>query len=310
LAASADFDSVAAAKQTDLQMGTKHRADSAETVPPVDRTIPLIRRRTRVWRREGRRIALVPTMGALHQGHLSLVRAGKESADRVVVSIFVNPTQFAPNEDFAAYPRDLAADLAKLAELGVDAVFAPAAAVMYPEGFATTVTISGPAEGLESASRPHFFRGVTTVVAKLLLSIEPDIAFFGEKDYQQLVVIRRMVADLAIPAEIRGFPTVREPDGLALSSRNVYLSAAERLVAPRLYQALQEAAEAIRAGHAAAAAVDHARTALAAVGFAVDYVELRNAETLAVVGDPLGELLRLLAAARLGKTRLIDNVPV
>jgi pantoate--beta-alanine ligase len=226
------------------------------------------------------------------------------------VSIFVNPTQFGPKEDFAAYPRNEAADLASLTALGVDAVFAPTLEEMYPEGFATTVTVAGPALGLESDARPHFFTGVATVVAKLLLACQPDIAMFGEKDYQQLLVVRRMVADLALPVTIHGHPTVRAPDGLALSSRNAYLSEEERAVAPRLHAVLQTAAAAIRSGAEARAALGAASRALADAGFRVDYVALRNAVTLAAVADPSKEPLRLLAAARLGRTRLIDNIPV
>jgi pantoate--beta-alanine ligase len=253
---------------------------------------------------------MVPTMGALHEGHLALVRSAREQASRAVASIFVNPTQFAPTEDFGAYPRAEAADLPKLAGVGTDAVFAPAVAEMYPAGFATAVSVGGPSAGLETDFRPHFFGGVATVVARLLLVCLPDIAIFGEKDYQQLLVIRRMVADLGIPVSILGHATLREGDGLALSSRNAYLSAAERTVAPRLNAALRDAAAAIRANGDAVAALARARADLAAAGFAVDYVDLRNAETLAPVADVRGEPLRLLAAARLGKTRLIDTIAV
>jgi pantoate--beta-alanine ligase len=277
--------------------------------PKIVRTIPGIRALAADWR-GAERLALVPTMGALHAGHLALVRAARERAGRVVVSIFVNPPQFGPNEDFAKYPREEAADVAKLAEAGVDAIFAPAVEEMYPAGFATSVAVAGPAEGLESEFRPHFFKGVTTVVAKLLLAVLPDLAVFGEKDYQQLVVIRRMVADLAIPVEIAGHPTVREPDGLALSSRNVYLSAAERPVAPRLYAILTEAATGIRSQAAPMEVLIGARRALADLGFRVDYVELRNAETLQAPTHVRREPLRLLAAAWLGRTRLIDNITV
>lgn len=249
-------------------------------------------------------------MGALHAGHLELVRAARANADRTVVTIFVNPTQFAPTEDLEAYPRDRDADLAKLAELGVDAVFAPGGEEMYADGFATTISIAGPALGLETDCRPHFFQGVATVVAKLLIATQPDIAMFGEKDYQQLLVVRRMVADLGLPVDIVGLPTVREADGLALSSRNVYLSPVERAVAPRLYAVLRETAAAVRAGTAPDAAVKAAHDALTAAGFTVDYVALRDAATLAEVSDTQSESLRLLAAARLGTTRLIDNIAV
>lgn len=279
-------------------------------MPDIARTVTDLRRLVGVWRRAGETVALVPTMGALHAGHLALVEEARRRAGRVVVSIFVNPAQFAPTEDFAAYPRDEAADLAKLAAPGVDAVFAPSTAEMYPSGFATAVEVKGPAEGLETEFRPHFFRGVATVVAKLLIACLPDVALFGEKDYQQLLVVRRMTADLGLPVEIAGLPTVREPDGLALSSRNAYLSAEERQTAPLLHRALQAAAAAIRAGTAPEAALDRAWVELGAAGFVVDYVALRNATTLAPVVDPAAEPLRLLAAARLGRTRLIDNIPV
>jgi pantoate--beta-alanine ligase len=280
------------------------------SAPPVDRTIAALRSRVAAWRKAGESVALVPTMGALHEGHLALVRAARERSRHAVVSIFVNPTQFAPNEDFKAYPRDEATDLAKLATVATDAVFAPTVAEMYPEGFATSVAVGGPSAGLETDFRPHFFGGVATVVAKLLLACLPDVAIFGEKDYQQLLVVRRMVADLAIPVTIIGHPTLREPDGLARSSRNAYLSPAERTVAPKLNQALREAAAAIANGKPIQEALAAARATLASAGFAVDYIELRNADTLSPVTDPKREPLRLLAAARLGKTRLIDNIPV
>jgi pantoate--beta-alanine ligase len=276
----------------------------------ICRDIRAMQEQSARWRREGRRIGLVPTMGALHEGHLALVRGAKELAERVIVSIFVNPTQFAPNEDFAAYPRDEGADLGKLAELEVDAVFAPTVETMYPEGFATRIVVEGPARDLEGAARPHFFGGVATVVAKLFIACAADVALFGEKDYQQLLVVRRMAADLGLPVAVIGHPTVRAEDGLALSSRNAYLSPAERAVAPGLHAALDRAAAAIRAGGAVAAALAAAQAELEASGFVVDYVALRNAETLAEVVDIASEPLRLLAAARLGRTRLIDNVPV
>jgi pantoate--beta-alanine ligase len=279
------------------------------TSPPVDRTIADIRRRVGAWRQASERVALVPTMGALHEGHLALVRRAREVAGRVVVSVFVNPTQFAPTEDFASYPRNEEADLAALAALGVDGVFAPSVAEIYPAGFATSVAVAGPAEGLESISRPHFFGGVATVVAKLLIACTPDCAVFGEKDYQQLLVIRRVVADLGLPVEIVALPTVREADGLALSSRNAYLSPAERQTAPALHKSLMRAAAAIRAGAPADRVLSAASADLRVAGFRVDYFELRNAETLAQVADLKREPLRLLAAAWLGKTRLIDNIP-
>ncbi len=272
--------------------------------------VAMLRRALAGWRRAGERIALVPTMGALHEGHLALVRLARAEAERVVVSIFVNPTQFAPNEDFSAYPRTLDEDLAKLAGLA-DLVFTPAADEMYPPGSATTVSVAGPATvGLEDRFRPTHFAGVATVVAKLLVQALPDVAIFGEKDFQQLKVIARMARDLHLPVSILGGATMREPDGLALSSRNRYLSPAERAVAPRLHHALQEGAAAIRAGAAPAEAAAEAAAALAASGFAVDYVAARDAETLEPVASPAAGPVRLLAAARLGRTRLIDNIAV
>ena len=272
--------------------------------------VAMLRRALAGWRRAGERIALVPTMGALHEGHLALVRLARAEAERVVVSIFVNPTQFAPNEDFSAYPRTLDEDLAKLAGLA-DLVFTPAADEMYPPGSATTVSVAGPATvGLEDRFRPTHFAGVATVVAKLLVQALPDVAIFGEKDFQQLKVIARMARDLHLPVSILGGATMREPDGLALSSRNRYLSPAERAVAPRLHHALQEGSAAIRAGAAPAEAAAEAAAALAASGFAVDYVAARDAETLEPVASPAAGPVRLLAAARLGRTRLIDNIAV
>jgi pantoate--beta-alanine ligase len=277
--------------------------------PPVDRTIKALRARVKLWRGSGAKVALVPTMGALHDGHLALVRAARERAGKVLVSIFVNPTQFGPTEDFDRYPRDEAGDLAKLADLA-DAVFAPTVAEMYPNGPGTTINVAGPSVDLETISRPQFFAGVATVVAKLLQAATPDIAMFGEKDYQQLLVVRRLVSDLLFQTEIVGMPTLREPDGLAMSSRNAYLSPGDRAKAPRLHAALQAAAEAIRYGTSSDVALQAAHSKLTAVGFMVDYVKMRNADTLASVNDEANEPKRLLAAAWLGKTRLIDNIAV
>jgi pantoate--beta-alanine ligase len=255
-----------------------------------------------------RRIGLVPTLGALHGGHLSLVREARKHADLVVVSIFVNPAQFAPNEDFDAYPRTLDADLEKLAGQA-DLVFTPDAREIYPQGFATTISVGGPSTGLETDFRPHFFAGVATVVAKLLIAVSPDIAMFGEKDYQQLQVVRQMTRDLGLPVEIIGAPTLRETDGLALSSRNAYLSLAERKIAGRLNLILKEAIVRAREGDLSGAeawAVDALREA----GFeSVDYVAIRDAQTLAPVTS-LDRPARILAAAKIGKTRLIDNMAV
>jgi len=269
----------------------------------------------RAWRGELRRktqpVALVPTMGALHDGHLALVRLARRRADRVIVSIFVNPTQFAPNEDFSSYPRTWDADLAKLAALQVDAIWAPDVKTMYPDGFSTKIAPGGPAlAGLEDKFRPHFFGGVCTVVAKLLLQVAPDFAAFGEKDYQQLKVVTAMARDLDIPTRIVGLPTVREKDGLAMSSRNAYLSPAERGVAPNLHRALKECARRLKGGAPLAATLGEAEAAIEAVGFAVDYLEARHAETLAPIAAIKDGPVRLLVAARLGRTRLIDNIGV
>ncbi|MBN9018884.1 MAG: pantoate--beta-alanine ligase [Rhizobiales bacterium] len=278
------------------------------SAPAIFRTIADLRATTASWHTQGLRVAMVPTMGALHAGHLALVEAGRQRAERIVVTIFVNPAQFAPNEDFAAYPRTETSDIEKLAALGVEAVFAPNAAEMYPPGYATTISLDGPAKGLETDFRPHFFAGVATVVAKLLLAGFPDFAMFGEKDYQQLLVVRRMVADLRLPTEIVGVPTMREADGLALSSRNAYLSAEERATAVRLNATLRQVAAAIRAGEAPDAAIAAGIDSLKDAGFRPDYLALRSAETLAEVADLKAEPLRLLAAAWLGRTRLIDNI--
>ena len=268
-----------------------------------------LRARVRHWHAEGERVVLVPTMGALHEGHISLTRLARLHGDRVVVSVFVNPTQFAPNEDFAAYPRTFEADREKLAAAGVDAVFHPSVAEMYPAGFATMVHVEGPAvAGLEDRFRPSHFAGVATIVSKLLLQTGPDAAVFGEKDFQQLAVIRRMVRDLDMPVEIVGAPTLREEDGLAMSSRNAYLSADERARAPGLQRAMRRAVASIEAGEDLAEVLDAAIAGLTAAGFVVDYLELRDAVSLAPIGgEPAGEM-RLLAAARLGRTRLIDNI--
>jgi pantoate--beta-alanine ligase len=278
------------------------------TQPLIFREISALRRAVAQWRAAGESIALVPTMGALHAGHISLVKASRAHATRCVVSIFVNPTQFAPNEDFSAYPRTFEADLAKLAEIGCDGCFAPTAAEMYPQGFSTQVIPGGPAlAGLEDRFRPDHFAGVAQVVAKLLNQAQTDAAFFGEKDFQQLAVIRRMAADLDIPTQIHGVPTLRETDGLAMSSRNVYLSAGERATAVTLSQVLRESAEAIRGGVDIESAVTRAAEKIAAAGFALDYFEARNAESLAPVTSLADGPIRLLVAAKLGKTRLIDN---
>jgi pantoate--beta-alanine ligase len=277
----------------------------------IARDVASLRARVAAWRASGARIGLVPTMGALHAGHLSLVSEAKTRADRIVMSIFVNPTQFAANEDFATYPRTVQADVEAFARAGGDLVFAPDVATVYPSGFVTTVSLQGPATaGLEDKFRPDHFAGVATVVAKLLLMAKPDLAIFGEKDFQQLAVIRQMVRDLDLEADIVGAPTVRDADGLALSSRNVYLTPQERAMAPRLHQTLQSAGAAMRDGRPIDAAVITAQDALIAAGFAVDYVAARHAATLAPITSLAEGPVRLLAAARLGTTRLIDNIAV
>ncbi len=254
-------------------------------------------------------VGMVPTMGALHDGHLSLVKEARRRAGTVVVSIFVNPTQFAPTEDFGAYPRTLEQDLAKLAGQA-DIVFTPTAKEIYPEGFATTIVPGGPALGLESDFRPHFFGGVATVVAKLLIAAGPDLAVFGEKDYQQLLVVRQLVRDLGLPVEIIPGPTLRESDGLAMSSRNAYLTPQERVVAGKLNLILKQAIAQARAGGDLREAEKAAVELLHQAGFGpVDYVAIRDAENLSLI-TTLERPARILAAARIGKTRLIDNMAI
>jgi len=277
--------------------------------PTTVHTVADLRTHLAPWRKAAKSIALVPTMGALHAGHLSLVTLAKSKADRVVVSIFVNPIQFAPREDFNTYPRDEAGDIEKLGKAGADLVFMPDTAEMYPGGFSTKVSIGDLTEDLCGANRPNHFDGVATVVTKLLLQCTPDMAIFGEKDYQQLLVIKHLVRDLNIPVEILGGEIVRENDGLALSSRNAYLSPSERETAPLLHQTISEVAASLARGEGADAACVAGRFKLEAAGFRVDYVAVRDPDTL----KPLSGLVkraRVLAAAYLGKTRLIDNVPV
>ena len=279
--------------------------------PHLIDTVEALRAAIARYRRVDETVALVPTMGALHKGHLALVQLAAREAQHVVVSIFVNPAQFAPSEDFAAYPRDMPADLAALAGLKTDLIWAPNVALMYPTGFATQVIPTGAATvGLEDAFRPHFFTGVATVVTKLLLQCLPDTAVFGEKDYQQLKVVEQIVRDLDIPVRIVGGSTVRAADGLALSSRNAYLSAEQRQVAPTLHRVLALCGEKLAAGHSVGTVLAEGREAIGRVGFELDYLEARHAETLLPIADPARESIRLLVAARLGATRLIDNVSV
>jgi pantoate--beta-alanine ligase len=273
------------------------------------RTVKELRAEIAKWREAGETVALVPTMGALHAGHLSLIGIAKNHATRIVASIFVNPAQFGPKEDFKRYPRDEAGDLAKLAQAGIDLVYIPHTAEMYPRGFATKVTLPSLTEDLCGAARPNHFEGVATVVTKLLLQCAPDVAVFGEKDFQQLLVIKQLVRDLNIPVQIVAGPIVREGDGLALSSRNGYLSAAERKTAPILHQVLSEAAAALANGEGCDAATSTGRFKLEGKGFRVDYVAVRDPETLAPLFGPIKGPARVMGAAYLGTTRLIDNVP-
>ncbi len=287
-------------------------AADAETLAglPVARGVDALRAVVGDWRAAGQSVALVPTMGALHAGHLALVERALALAERVVVSLFVNPAQFAPGEDFERYPRDEAADAARLAALGVDLMFAPTIEEMYGDGFATTVSVKDITEGLCGAARPGHFDGVATVVTKLLLQCRPDFAVFGEKDYQQLLTIRRLVKDLDVPVAVESVPTVREADGLALSSRNAYLTDEQRPVAARLNRVLADMAARLERGAAPSDVAADASAALIAAGIdRVEYLEVRDAATLAPI-ETLSRPARVLAAVRIGKVRLIDNMPV
>jgi pantoate--beta-alanine ligase len=277
---------------------------------PVVRTVADLRAQVRAWRQADLKVGFVPTMGALHEGHLSLVRLARTKADRVVASIFVNPTQFAPHEDFETYPRDEAGDVALLAGAGCDLLFAPTVAEMYPPGASTTVSVAGVTESMDGIARPTHFAGVATVVTKLLNQCAPDVAVFGQKDFQQLQVIRRLARDLDIPVEIVGGPTARAEDGLALSSRNAYLSADERRIAARLNQVLKDVLTRVRAGEAVETVEAWATAELLSAGFGkVDYIEVRRPDDLSRVGPgPATGPIRVLAAAHLGRTRLIDNM--
>jgi pantoate--beta-alanine ligase len=279
--------------------------------PQVARTLVALRRATDALRARKATIGLVPTMGALHDGHISLVRLAQRRCDKVVVSIFVNPTQFAPTEDFGSYPRTWKSDLAKLTEAGADLVWNPDAKVMYPDGFATKIVTEGPATAdLEDRFRPHFFGGVATVVGKLFTQVRPDMAFFGEKDFQQLKVVTRMARDLDLGVKVVGATTVRERDGLAMSSRNVYLSPEDRATAPVLYKAMKETAKRLKAGDDFETALAGGAAMITAAGFVIDYFEARHSETLAKVSSMKDGPVRLIVAAKLGKTRLIDNIGV
>ena len=274
------------------------------------RDLPALRKAVSKLRKKGGKVGFVPTMGALHAGHMALIAEAKGQAEHVIASIFVNPTQFGPNEDFGTYPRQEAEDMAMLEAAGCALLWLPSVGTMYPPGHSTSISVSGVADGLDGAARPGHFTGVATIVYALLNQVQPDIALFGEKDFQQLAVIRRMAADLDLPVEIFGVPTQRDADGLALSSRNAYLSEDERLRARALPRALGEAAREIEQGAEIGPAIDRARRALAEAGFEpIDYVELCDADTLQPVAS-LDRPARILAAARMGRTRLIDNLPV
>jgi pantoate--beta-alanine ligase len=277
----------------------------------IVRTVPVLRRALDSLRSRKATVALVPTMGALHDGHVSLVRQAKRRAKRVVVSIFVNPAQFAPHEDFGSYPRTWKEDLKKLTAEGVDVVWYPDVKTMYPDGFATRIVPEGPATvGLEDRFRPHFFGGVATVVGKLFTQVRPDFAMFGEKDFQQLRVVTRMANDLDLGVKVIGCKTVRERDGLAMSSRNVYLAADERRVATELFRAMKDSAKRLKAGEEIEAAMAAGSAIITAAGFELDYFELRHADTLAPVSSLDDGPLRILVAAKIGATRLIDNIAV
>src|SRR5882757_1422817 len=279
--------------------------------PMIVRTVPALRRALDGIRAKKNTTALVPTMGALHDGHVSLVRLAKRRASKVIVSIFVNPTQFAPTEDFSSYPRTWKADVARLAAEDVDLIWNPNVKTMYPHGFATRILTEGPATaGLEDRIRPHFFGGVTTVVGKLFTQCRPDFAVFGEKDFQQLRVVTRMAGDLDLGVKVIGSRTVRERDGLAMSSRNVYLSPEDRPNATALFRAMKESAKRLKAGEDFEAAMTAGRELIAGAGFVLDYFEVRQAETLAPIGPANDGPMRILVAAKIGTTRLIDNVAV
>jgi pantoate--beta-alanine ligase len=281
-----------------------------EIALPIFRTVSELRRTVKQWQGQGLRVALVPTMGALHAGHMALVTRARQLADRAIASVFVNPRQFGPQEDFASYPRNESQDASMLARQGAQGLYAPSVEEMYPDGFSTAVVVNGPSQGLCGDFRPGHFSGVATVVTKLLLQSGVDVALFGDKDYQQLQVIRRLVRDLDIPVAIEGVPTVRENDGLAMSSRNAYLTAAERVVAPELHRTLTAMAERLAAGSAVAAEVDLGKAHLLAAGFAsIDYLSVCDATDLTPL-DRIEGPARILVAARLGKARLIDNVAV
>lgn len=297
---------MASSKLTDQSASVKKKMSSLLLIE----TPQALRKQVLQWRSEGLKVALVPTMGALHQGHIKLIKSAQKKVDKVVVSIFVNPEQFAAHEDFNRYPRRIGQDQALLEAAHADVLYKPDRTSMYLKGFATRVVPEGAAKGLESQTRPHFFAGVATVVTKLLLQSCVDMAFFGEKDYQQLAVVKQLVRDLDLPVKITGVPTVREKDGLAMSSRNAYLTPEERRKANGLYKALQAAAEAIHGGAALGAALDRGRQIMGLHDIQVDYFEARRSDTLEPVLVASTRPLRLLAAGFMGRTRLIDNLEV
>ncbi len=276
---------------------------------PVVRTMRELRAAVQRWRRRGNSVALVPTMGALHAGHISLIQLARKHARRVVVSIFVNPTQFGPTEDFSDYPRDEQGDWLKLSQAKADLLYAPSIEQIYPDDFSTRVEVIGLTSGLEGASRPRHFAGVTTVVAKLFLQCLPDIAVFGEKDYQQLLIIRQMVKDLDLPIEVVAAPILREPDGLAMSSRNAFLDPTARAIAPRFHAVLAELAADLAEGRPVHEATFLGRDWLEGAGFKVDYLEVRDVN-LMPIGQHVTVPARILGAVYLGHVRLIDNLPV
>ena len=277
--------------------------------PLIARTLSSLHRARAELSKRNATIALVPTMGALHDGHVSLVRLAKKRAKKVVVSIFVNPTQFAAHEDLGSYPRTWKEDIARLASEGVDLVWYPDVKTMYPDGFATRVAPEGPAlAGLEDKFRPHFFGGVATVVAKLFTQVRPDMALFGEKDFQQLKVVTRMARDLDLGVKVIGGAIIRERDGLAMSSRNVYLSPEQRKTATTLFRTLKATSKRLRGGDDFKTVLSDGADAISAAGFALDYLEARHAETLAPVSSMIEGPVRLLVAAKIGTTRLIDNI--
>jgi pantoate--beta-alanine ligase len=276
----------------------------------IARNVEQVRRIVRSWRKRGKTIALVPTMGALHDGHMALVRLARKSADRVIVSTFVNPTQFGPNEDFAAYPRDEYGDNKLLSRVGTDLVYAPGLLEMYPEDFSTRVEVAEITQCLCGISRPHHFAGVTTIVTKLFLQTLPDVAVFGEKDFQQLIVIRQLVKDLNFPIKVLGAPTVRERDGLAMSSRNAYLSEADRATAAQLYKVIRDMAEDLAQGREIDSTIDVGANRLRSAGFKVEYLDVRTEDRLIPLEGRVIDPARVFAAVRLGDTRLIDNVAI